>query len=168
MFETLTAEFDLAPSLPWPVLLCRLIGALFMCGLIGAEREVRDRPAGLRTHMMVGLAAAVYCLITLDLIAKFGEGPDLVRLDPLRLIEAITGGVAFLAAGTIVFSRGEVHGLTTGASLWLAAAVGLAVGLGLWGIAVATTVLALAVMRILLRVKPLLGSDGDGTDGAGS
>lgn len=155
--ETLVDEFVVAPTIPWPILLSRLIGSVLLCGLIGIERESRDRPAGLRTHMLVGLAAAVYCLVTLDIIARFGSGPDMVRLDPLRLIEAVTGGVAFLAAGLIVFAKGEVRGLTTGASLWLCAAVGLAIGLGLWGIAAATTLIALVVMRLLVRVEPHLG-----------
>jgi putative Mg2+ transporter-C (MgtC) family protein len=70
-------------------------------------------------------------------------------MDPIRLVEAVTGGVAFLAAGLIVFARGEVRGLTTGAGLWLAASIGLAVGLGQWTLAFAVALLGLFVVRVL-------------------
>lgn len=133
--------------LPWPVVLARLIGSIVLSGLIGLERESRNRPAGLRTHMLVGLAATCYCITTLELIAR-DYGSD-VRMDPIRLVEAVTGGVAFLAAGLIVFARGEVRGLTTGAGLWLAASIGLAVGLGQWTLAFAVALLGLFVVRVL-------------------
>jgi putative Mg2+ transporter-C (MgtC) family protein len=74
-------------------------------------------------------------------------------------VESVTQGVAFLAAGLVVFSRGEVRGLTTGASLWLAAAVGLACGLGLWLLAATTTVLALVVIRLLKIGERALGTE---------
>lgn len=149
--ESLAAEFAFTPALPWPVLVARLLGALLLCSLIGLERELQDRPAGLRTHMMVGLAAAVYTMVMLDVASRdWGEE---VRLDPLRIVEAVTGGVAFLAAGMIVFAKGEVKGLTTGASLWLVASIGLCAGLGLWPLAVVATVLGLVVVHVLQRVE---------------
>ncbi|HPG21603.1 MAG TPA: MgtC/SapB family protein [Amaricoccus sp.] len=153
LMDALLSEIMVAPTIPWAVLVLRLAGALLLCGLIGLERESRDRPAGLRTHMMVGLASAVYCIVLLEMIAAFGEGEGQLRLDPVRLIEAVTSGVAFLAAGMIVFAKGEVRGLTTGTSLWLAAAVGLAVGLGLWPVAVLATILALVVVGLLKRAE---------------
>ena len=107
--DALLSEIMVAPTIPWAVLVLRLAGALLLCGLIGLERESRDRPAGLRTHMMVGLASAVYCIVLLEMIAAFGEGEGQLRLDPVRLIEAVTSGVAFLAAGMIVFAKGEVR-----------------------------------------------------------
>ena len=106
--------------------------------------------------MLVGLAAACYCMTTLDLIA--GDYGDGVQMDPIRLVEAVTGGVAFLAAGLIVFARGEVRGLTTGASLWLAASVGLAVGLGQWLLALAVTLLGLFVVRALHVAEKKIGA----------
>lgn len=150
-------------ALPWQVVLFRLVGALCLCGLIGLERETRNRPAGLRTHMLVGLASALYCMIMLEVLDGAGDYTDRVAMDPLRLIEAVTSGVAFLAAGMIIFNGGKVKGLTTGASLWLAAAIGLSAGFGFWLMAGATTVLALAIIRL---VK--LGEDrarGDAPDG---
>ena len=137
------------PTLPWEVILARLVGAIVFCGLIGLEREVRARPAGLRTHMLVGLAAALYCLIMLEIIAEAGVYTDRVAMDPLRLLSAVTSGVAFLAAGMIVFAQGKVRGLTTGASLWLTAAVGVSAGLGMWLIAAMSAALSLLIMRIV-------------------
>lgn len=151
--EAVLSDIMVEPAMPWPVLVLRLAGALGLCGLIGLERERRDRAAGLRTHMMVGLASAVYCIVLLEMIANFGDAEGPLRLDPVRLIEAVTSGVAFLAAGMIVFSKGQVKGLTTGTSLWLVAAIGLAVGLGLWPVAVLSTVLALIVMSLLKRAE---------------
>lgn len=152
VLELAKAEFLDPEVLPWPLLLARLGGAVVLCGIIGWEREVYDRPAGLRTHMLVGLAAAIYCILTLNLVGRT-DFPDTVRMDPLRIIEAVTGGVAFLAAGMVVFSKGEVRGLTTGAGLWLAASVGLCCGLGLWAMAVISTLLSLAIMRFAAVTK---------------
>ncbi len=136
-------------TMPWQVVLARLTGALVLCGLIGLERETRERPAGLRTHMLVGLAAALYCLIMLEVLAASDIYSDRISSDPLRLIEAVTGGVAFLAAGMIIVTRGKVKGLTTGAGLWLAAAIGLSTGFGFWLMAAATTALALIVIKLV-------------------
>ena len=74
---------------------------------------------------------------------------EAVKIDPLRVVEAVTAGVAFLAAGVVIFTRGEVHGLTTGAGMWLAGAIGLACGLGLWQIAAFATLMALFVLGLL-------------------
>ena len=156
--DLLLNEFYYQPSQPWQVILLRLIGSVLFCGVIGFERESQNRPAGLRTHMLVGLASCVYCLLMLDLIGRSSIYPENVRIDPVRIIEAVTSGVAFLAAGMIVFAQGKVHGLTTGAGLWLSASVGLAVGLGLWYIAALTTLLALVIVRLMkaaeTRMKP--------------
>ena len=145
--DVLVREFTATLYLPWQIMLLRVLGATVLTGLIGLEREARGRPAGLRTHMLVGLAASSYCITTLELIA-LDYGTD-VKLDPLRLVEAVTAGVAFLAAGMIVFSKGEIKGLTTGASLWLAAAVGVAVGMGFWPLAAMVTLAALTIIRAI-------------------
>ena len=76
-----------------------------------------------------------------------------MKVDPIRVVEAVTAGIAFLAAGTILFSRGEVHGLTTGAGMWLAGAIGLACGLGFWQIATFATVLVLIVLGAAVRLR---------------
>lgn len=159
MFQELAAEFSIAASIPLPVLLARMLGALALCGAIGFERETERHPAGLRTHMLVGLAAATYCILMLELVHQMADQGDHIRMDPVRILEAVTSGVAFLAAGMIVFSQGHVKGLTTGASMWLSASIGVACGLGLWLIAGMTTVLALIVVRIVKRVEKRI-SDG--------
>ena len=146
VLDQIAAELSNPEVLPWPILLVRLCGSVLLCGLIGWEREVKDRPAGLRTHMLVGLAATVYSLLTFNLVAT--QFPETVRMDPLRIIEAVTSGVAFLAAGMVVFSKGHVRGLTTGAGMWLAAAVGLCCGMGLWAMAVVSTLLAILIMEV--------------------
>jgi putative Mg2+ transporter-C (MgtC) family protein len=153
--------------LPLQVVLARLLGTLAFCGVIGLERESRDRPAGLRTHMLVGLAACVYCILMLEVLAQFQDSEGAIRADPLRIIEAVTGGVAFLAAGMIVFSQGKVRGLTTGASLWLSAAIGVTVGLGIWSVALMTTLLAFVVIWLIgmgeRRLRAASG-EGEGSD----
>ena len=141
----LANEFLGGLSLPFPVILLRLLGAALLCALIGYERESKARSAGLRTNMIVGLAAAAYSLVTLSLVDLYSDRGEAVRMDPMRLVEATTAGVAFLAAGMIVLSRGQVKNLTTGAMLWLSAAIGLAAGIGLWLIAALAAVLGLAI-----------------------
>jgi putative Mg2+ transporter-C (MgtC) family protein len=99
--------------------------------------------------MLVGMAAAVYCILMLELMNRGEAWGDGARYDPIRVIEAVTAGVAFLAAGMIVFSGGKVQGLTTGASLWLAASVGLACGLGLWALALMVTLPAITIVWLV-------------------
>lgn len=127
----------------------RLGMAAVLGALVGLEREWTQRPAGLRTHILVCLSAATVAVLTIEISHLPAFAQESVSIDPVRLVEAVTAGVAFLAAGVIVFSRGEVHGLTTGAGMWLASAIGLATGLGFWRIAVLTTLLALAVLWLL-------------------
>lgn len=138
------------------VIVARIALAAVLGALMGLEREWQQRPAGLRTHILVALAAAIVAILTIEITKlSYFEG-DTVRIDPLRVIEAVTSGVAFLAAGLIVFARGEVHGLTTGAGMWLAGVVGLCCGLGFWGIAVYATVLAVVVLALLRIVEQKL------------
>ncbi len=151
MYDSILSEIFGATTLDMEVIVVRILGALLLTGIIGFEREAHDRPAGLRTHMLVGLAATGYCLVTLELFAW--DHVDEVRMDPIRLVEAVTSGVAFLAAGLIVFAKGEIHGLTTGASLWLSASIGLSVGLGLWPLGIALTLGSLLVVWVLRIVE---------------
>ena len=120
---------------------------------IGLDREFRQKAAGLRTHILVSLAAAIFTLITFEIFFEMQELMNEPRADAIRIIEAVTAGVAFLAAGTIIQSRGSVQGLTTGASMWLAGAVGLACGGGFYVIAVLGTVLALIVLILLGKLE---------------
>ena len=117
-------------DLPLMVIALRLLGAVLLGCLIGLEREMRDHAAGLRTHMLTALAASTFVLIAVEMVNSFGADSDITQLDPLRTVEAATSGVAFLAAGTIIQARGQVKGLTTGPSIWLSGAVGVACGAG--------------------------------------
>jgi putative Mg2+ transporter-C (MgtC) family protein len=148
----LIEEFAGGMALPWWIVVLRLMGAAVFCAVIGLEREWRRHSAGLRTHMLVGVAAATFALITLQLVEWPWESPELIRLDPIRLVEATTAGVAFLAAGMIVLTRGQVRNLTTGAGMWLAAAIGLATGLGLWPIALIAALLGIVIIGVLDRL----------------
>ncbi|MFZ2100564.1 MAG: MgtC/SapB family protein, partial [Oricola sp.] len=123
--QDLAASY-IATSLPFGVIALRLGAAAILGALLGIEREWRDRPAGLRTHILVCVASATFAILAIEITRQPAFAADNLRIDPLRLVEAITGGVAFLAAGFIVFFKGEVHGVTTGAGLWLASAIGLA------------------------------------------
>jgi len=132
-------------------LVVRLFLAVLLGALIGWEREAKNRPAGLRTHMLVCLASATFAIVALELMswANSHKMPG----DPIRAIEAVTAGVAFLAAGSIIQSRGTVSGLTTGAGMWLAGAIGVAAGTGLYSIAVFVAVLAFIILAWLARLS---------------
>lgn len=145
--------------LPFPAIAARLALAAFLGAVIGFEREWRQRPAGLRTHILICLSAALIAILTIEISHMSVFTGDTVRFDPVRLVEAVTAGVAFLAAGLIVFARGEVHGLTTGAGMWLASAVGLSCGLGFWQIGLFACALAVIVLSVLHQVEKRFGLD---------
>lgn len=157
MLDAILDEFSRTGGPPLAVMALRLAGTALLCGLIGFEREVRKNTAGLRTNILVGVAAACFALITLSLIELHSIDDENVRVDPLRLVEAVTSGVAFLAAGIVFFDDNKVHGLTTGAGLWLAAAIGLACGLGFWSIALLAALVGLFVLTLLRRVQVRIG-----------
>ena len=114
----------------------KLIVAAILGGVVGFEREITHRPAGLRTHILVSLGAALFTVMSM----MFAE-------DPARIAAGIVAGIGFIGAGSIIAARGEVHGITTAASLWVVAAIGLAVGLGAYLIAGVT---AFSVFVVLL------------------
>ena len=132
----------------WEVFL-RLLAAVLVGAAVGVDRELRNKPAGLRTHILVSLAAALFTLITFELHYTVTSGNEKTTADPIRIIEAVTAGVAFLAAGAIIQSRGNVRGLTTGANMWLAGALGVACGAGDYVLAAFGTVFALIVLVVL-------------------
>jgi putative Mg2+ transporter-C (MgtC) family protein len=125
--------------------------ATVLGGLVGVERERLERAAGLRTHALVGVGAALFMIVSAfgfaDILGTAGVG-----LDPSRIAAQVVSGIGFLGAGTIIFQREIVRGLTTAASVWAVAAIGLAVGGGLWLPAVLTTGL---VLLVLAGLKPI-------------
>ncbi|MFN3625108.1 MAG: MgtC/SapB family protein [Hyphomicrobium sp.] len=143
--------FDpLSTSLPEGVIATRLLLAVALGAVIGFEREQLSRPAGLRTHMLTALAAALFTIITMEIHAAVRQEAGSPSTDPIRIIEAVTAGVAFLAAGAIFRSQGDVKGLTTGAGMWLAGAIGVACGAGYGLLAIMATALA-AVILVAVR-----------------
>jgi putative Mg2+ transporter-C (MgtC) family protein len=132
------------------VIALRLLLAVGLGAVIGFEREQLARPAGLRTHMLTALAAAVFTIITIEIHAGVLRESAGQSTDPIRVIEAVTAGVAFLAAGAIFRSQGDVKGLTTGAGMWLAGAIGVACGAGYGILAVMATGFA-AVILVAVR-----------------
>lgn len=125
----------------------RLIIAILLGAVVGAQRERQGKPAGLRTHMLVSLGAAVFVIAPLE----FGMDSDGVS----RVIQGLVTGIGFLGAGAILKlqERREVEGLTTAAGIWLTAAVGVAVGLGRFGLAVGGIFLAWLILSWMSRVE---------------
>jgi putative Mg2+ transporter-C (MgtC) family protein len=151
------------PTLTWDEALLRLALAAVLGGLIGVERELREREAGLRTHLLVALGSALFTLSSAyGFHAFLASGQAVVRVDPTRIAAQIVTGIGFLGAGAIIRQGLSVRGLTTAATLWVVAAVGLAAGAGYYSAAVITTGLVLIALyplrviayRILRRVRP--------------
>ncbi len=124
--------------IPPAEVLLRLIFAVVAGGLIGLEREIVHRPAGVRTHMLVALGAALFIIVAVEA----------VQYDIARIIAGIATGIGFLGAGTIFRSKSEVHGLTTAASIWAVSGVGIAIGLGYYFITIIAVILILIVLQL--------------------
>jgi putative Mg2+ transporter-C (MgtC) family protein len=132
----------------------RLVLAAVLAALLGWDREERDRPAGIRTYMLVALAAAVFTILTFEIHRGVAASASGANSDPIRIIEAVTAGVAFLAAGTIIQGRNSVIGLTTGAGMWMAGALGVAVGAGYYGLAILAALLSFGILRYVKFPQP--------------
>ena len=149
------------PELSWLEVLVRLGVAAALTGAIGAERELRERAAGLRTHMLVGVGAALFTLVSAYAWGDFFEAGQ-QRLDPTRIAAQIVSGIGFLGAGAILRQGLSVRGLTTAAGLWATAAIGMACGAGFWPAAVITTaivMLGLGPFRVVERWINRFGGD---------
>lgn len=143
------ADFAVSTHLPLTTIAMRLLAAGILGAVIGIDREWRRRPAGLRTHILTALAASVFTVLTIEIVYSGLLSEENSRADPIRVIEAVTAGVAFLAAGTIIRGRSGVHGLTTGAGMWLAGSLGVAAGLGQFAIAILAAFLGFVVITLL-------------------
>jgi putative Mg2+ transporter-C (MgtC) family protein len=133
-------------------LLGRLLLATALGGLVGLERELAGKPAGLRTNILICVGAALLMDISLAVAAAAEVGPA----DPARIAAQVVSGIGFIGAGTILVERGSVLGLTTAATLWVVAAIGLAVGSGAYAAAIGTTALVVVTLFILGRVESFL------------
>ena len=131
-------------------LLIRLLLAAVLGGLIGLEREISGKPAGLRTNILICVGAALLTELSLGIGLLTPERPN---ADPARIAAQIVSGIGFLGAGTIIQARGSVVGLTTAATLWVVAAIGMAVGAAAYVEAIGTSVLVIAVLVLLRRLE---------------
>ena len=138
-----------------------MIVAMILGGLVGYEREAADKPAGLRTHMLVAGAAALLTGLAEVLVQNMSVDDSLIRADPIRIIEAVITGVTFLGAGTIIRHRGEnqVEGLTTAASLLLVGALGIGVALGQLVLAAGATLIVFIILRVLKSEEEKVAGD---------
>lgn len=127
----------------------KILLAIALSGIIGYEREISDKPAGLRTNILIGLGSAVMMMISIQVATWYSNG----LADPSRIAAQVVTGIGFLGAGTILQARGSVKGLTTAATIWAVAGIGLAVGSGMYFLAVLTTAAILAVLWILGRAQ---------------
>lgn len=159
--------FSLA-QFQWEILM--VVGLAMVLGAaIGFEREAADKPAGLRTHMLVAGASAFLVALGDVVVVQFDLDLErqLIQADPIRLMEAVITGVSFLGAGTIIRHRGSgyVEGLTTAASVLFAAAIGMAVALSQGLLAIGVTIMVLIILRGLSFLRrQLMGGEGDQPD----
>lgn len=132
----------------------RLLMAAVLSGIIGIEREVKNQPAGLRTHLLVGTGACLMMILSVtgfDTYLNNTSGP--LQFDPSRIPSYVISGIGFLGAGTIIVNKGSVKGLTTAASIWVAAALGLVIGIGMYYVAILSTLIVLGTLVVLGKVE---------------
>lgn len=157
MDDTSTFVNSIRSWTPEWLIAIRLGLACLLGGLIGLERELGRHDAGIRTHILVAMGSCVFTLVSWELYQHIRAIEQPATGDPIRIIEAVTAGAGFLAAGIIFQSGSKVHGLTTGAGVWTAAAIGVACGTGAYAIAILTTVIVLVVLFGLALLKRRLG-----------
>jgi putative Mg2+ transporter-C (MgtC) family protein len=144
-----------APDISWAEVALRLAAAAALTGAVGLERELRERAAGLRTHMLVGVGSALFTLVSAYAWSGFEFNRQLgTTFDPTRIAAQIVTGIGFLGAGAIIRQGLSIRGLTTAAGLWVAAAIGMAVGAGYWSAALVGTGV------VLVGLGPLRWAEG--------
>lgn len=139
----------------------KLLIATVLGGLIGWERERRGRPAGLRTHLLVCLGVTLIMLVSEHIFVQYQvyKQDSILRIDPARIAAQVVTGIGFLGAGTIMTFKGSVRGLTTAASLWVVAGIGLAIGSGFIIPAIFTTFIAVMTLILLPKVESEIKKD---------
>lgn len=152
--DTLYGSFELA-------VLVKLVLAAIAGGVVGLEREKHGRPAGLRTHLLVALGACLMMIVSEAFHLKYAmhDMQSALRIDPSRTAAQIITGIGFLGAGVIIKEGITVRGLTTAASLWLVAGLGMAFGMGLFIPGILTTILALGSLIFLKMLEPVIKKD---------
>jgi len=145
----------------------RLVLAFVLGGLVGWEREYEEKPAGLRTLILVSIGSALFVLVTQAVIATAASG-NAAGVDSLRIVAGVAQGIGFLGAGTIFTSRGTVYGLTTAAAIWAMSAVGVACGFGAWQMALVGTALTFVALRVLGPLTVRIGGGSQNSRGNSS
>jgi len=135
-----------------------LLGALAAGGIIGLERSYHGRPAGFRTHTLVSLASSLLMLVMLYQWKWMGVSAGIIQTDPTRMAQGIMTGIGFLGAGVIFKEGFSVRGLTTAASIWMTAAIGILFGIGFYFPAILSTLLTLGVLSAFRRIEALMPS----------
>lgn len=124
--------------------ICKLLLAAFLGGIIGLERELRGKPAGLRTNMLIAMGSALFTTISMQMA---------VNADPTRIAAQVVTGIGFIGAGVILREHGAVTGLTTAATIFVVAAIGVAVGAGLWWPSVVAAAIVLVTLLALVPIE---------------
>lgn len=154
MLSTLTLEPILHPGMAWSEIGIRVLAAVIVGGAVGVEREYKNRPAGMRTHILVCLGAAMIAILECLLLAKPAntENTGQVGFTFTRLSAQVISGIGFLGAGTIFIAQKKIAGLTTAASLWNVACLGLMIGFGYYWIAVFCCVLVVVILTLFQKI----------------
>lgn len=137
MFEDIVTQQDME-------FIIRICIAVLLGAIIGYEREISQKPAGLRTHIFVCMGA---CLFTISSFYLLSDG-SLGNFDATRIAAGIVTGISFIGAGSIIAAKGDVRGLTTAASLWVVSAIGLLIGFGIYLLPIVTTIIAFIILRL--------------------
>jgi len=138
------------PDVSTSDILLRLFVAALLGALIGLEREYRHKPAGVRTDILVAVGTCVMTIVSVQ-IARFAT--DAASVNIAQIVSQVLPGIGFIGAGTVIKARGHVEGVTTAASIWLVAGVSMAVGLGLYGLAVTATIIGVGSLILLHAFK---------------
>lgn len=142
-------------------IICQLFLAALLGGIVGFEREYQKRAAGLRTHSLVCLGAALFTIVAAEAFKMSGD-KNTISFDPSRIVSAIVMGIGFIGAGLIIYRRSKVEGLTTAAGIWVVSAIGIAIGLNLYLIAIFSAFLTLGILTALrLLEEKIFGTKKD-------
>lgn len=126
---------------------------ILLSGIIGLDRELRHKPAGAKTHILVGVGSTIFMMVSTYIYLQYS---GTTQVDPGRIAAQVVTGIGFLGAGTIIQSGGSVMGLTTAASLWSVAGIGLAVGCGMYQMAVIVTIAILFVLFLTNKISEII------------
>lgn len=133
----------------------RMFTAAVLAGFVGLEREFKQHPAGLRTHLLVGVGSCLMMTMSIYGLEQYVAIHENVRFDPARIPAYVISGIGFLGAGTIIVHGRKVRGLTTAASIWVVAGIGLVVGAGMYFEAILATLIVVLSLFLLTKIEPI-------------